>query len=181
MKKSILFFFFLSLFILDLSAQKRPQNNRANEDKKMTMKPDRNTQASGRSSRYLIYNYDGYVNQGHYVNVYHEKQYIYHGYKYEVELYVHQGNADLYIYGEGSNKRVIRYSNRAGNSREDSYYKYDDLRSYEHSIVAGIYGYHNSRFTIKIYKVKDNGGYYCQYNDPTYDLHWLKDMKNYKL
>lgn len=179
MKKSILFFLFLSFFILDVSAQKRAQNNKANEDQKITMPADRQTQSQGRSSRSLIYNYSGYVNEGHYVNIYHDKQHLYPGYKYEVELYVNQGNADLYIYGDGGNKRVIRYSNRSGSTKDESYYKYDDLRPHERSIVCGIYGYYGSRFTIKIYKVNDHhGGNNCHYNDPTHDLSWLRNMKN---
>lgn len=181
MKKLFLFLFLFTLCSVTTFAQnkKRAVNQKSTEDKLITMPADKKTPPGARNSRTLIYHYNGYVNDGHYLNIRHDKHQIYKNYKYEVKLYTYQGNADLYVYGEsGHNKRMIRHSNRQGSAQDESYYEYNDLRNHENSIVLGIYGYHYSKFKIEIYKVYTDNHNECHYNDPTYDLHWLKDMKN---
>ena len=180
MKKLFLFFVLTALLVLDLAAQRQPMTN-ANIAKTVQMPREqataRNNTSSTSTGRILFWQHDGYVNGGHYYNVYHNKHDIRDYYKYEVEIYVYQGNPDLYIYGEGSGKREIRYSAKHGSQTEMSYYKLSDLRSYEHAIVLGIYGNGYSKFKIKIYKVYQQHNQ-CHYSNPINDLHWLKNIKN---
>ncbi len=179
MKKLFLFFVLVAFFTIDATAQRKPMNN-ANIAKTVQMPRDQqSTQQNARShGRTLYWQHDGYVNRGYYYNIYHNKHDIRDYYKYEVEVYVYQGNPDLYIYGEGGNKREIRYSRRHGSQTEVSYYKLADLRSHERSIVLGIYGNEYSKFKIKIYKVYEDPHNQCHYSDPVNDLHWLRNIKN---